>query len=1314
MDDRSHEIPLRPSNDPKHLINKAMREGYLVYIKYRDTNGQESTRKIEPLEWVEDYKFRAYCHLRDDERHFVISGIREISLLAKSDGSTAPPTPAQRSLSKLDQWRAAQPSSTERSNIVTQKRVPEFRVDQLFSQVTNAVQWQQLISYYRECLNREYLQDYIIDQRDEDNYYFFPTDEDRILRFLASGSTFSFPVEFDNHPVEIAEFIVNPTKQERQLCVGYPVLLTPEGKIAPLFFTSCEVEDQQNTLVLHPDEYELSYAILHSLDLDKEDFAVIVAELGQFEFEDLARRIKALQEALVEKLGEMLGDPIPRREANRSRMRDSVNQITLLTTPCLFWVSKNNITQALIEELEDLSKRAWTSMPQSLVQLLNAATPGEYPAIVPLARDNKVFVTPVNDDQRRACQSASVVPITVVTGPPGTGKSQLVLNIIANAVIEGKSVLFASRNNRAVDVVFNRMRSDMRFDGMIRTGNRAMRKEAADAMLRALSKVATKHQKPETTLLHDRYRQAKVLLAKKLNELDQIQRLQISLMKKTQQFHETLDELPQGLASLCQNASASVGQDTIDLGKQYASTLLRAYQIMGQRKETIESVLQAHITDNKHQHPLICDIEHFEMEWGRFGEGVRSADYFSTMESLQRHIDFWIHLLDAADTRILIQKTTVKAETLEQKLSELLRSLPGDLQLMVEDEARTMTEEKLNNLRGKITSLDKLVSNARRPSVSNWFGFRRGPQISAIAAAFEPLLIELEQPPFHELPDLDELRELIETLKTYIQAIVGRRLLAIEHHNLQRAKAKFAGEEALLDERTRNDLARLKIQHVQSNELRKVLVRLGEEISKVLFQRNSAIEAFQTHMRENPSLGNLWTQFQNEVGKEEYVGWTLNSEMGINVLQHFTSQWLSTLNAIELRTVIHQIEAHIESMGGEQRAQAGVEDAQQQANDMATQILNVTWLQNFDNLHSDSIQRVTDYASLMQEVFDNYDRQKYSSMMSIQETFADEIIAAFPVWATTNLSVNRNLPLRAELFDYVIIDEASQCDIPSALPLIYRAKQVVIIGDAMQLRHIATLIEDSHQLLAAEYNVATEAYSYTRHSLFDLASRSVGHNPGILMLREHYRSHERIISFSNQAFYGGNLIIKTNMANRNIPANIIDNACGIFWVDVPGETIHPSGGSAKNLHEITVIERILPVLAEGLRRVGWDGSLGVVTPYREQKNVIQGWVDDHSMRNITVGTAHTFQGDEREILLFSTVLAPGISAGSLGWLKTTVNLLNVAITRARTSLIIIGDFNFCMSLPENNPYRNLAEYVRAKPNTVLESWEELPLVSALR
>jgi len=127
-------------------------------------------------------------------------------------------------------------------------------------------------------------------------------------------------------------------------------------------------------------------------------------------------------------------------------------------------------------------------------------------------------------------------------------------------------------------------------------------------------------------------------------------------------------------------------------------------------------------------------------------------------------------------------------------------------------------------------------------------------------------------------------------------------------------------------------------------------------------------------------------------------------------------------------------------------------------------------------------------------------------------------------WAVTSLSVRGRVPFTENFFDLLVIDEASQCDIASALPLLFRARRVVVIGYPMQLRHISTLSKHQDQLLLSKHGLLGDyaGWAYSVRSLFDLAS-SLCRSEDIVALRDHHRSHPDIIEFSNTEFYEGRL-----------------------------------------------------------------------------------------------------------------------------------------------------------------------------------------------
>jgi very-short-patch-repair endonuclease len=277
-------------------------------------------------------------------------------------------------------------------------------------------------------------------------------------------------------------------------------------------------------------------------------------------------------------------------------------------------------------------------------------------------------------------------------------------------------------------------------------------------------------------------------------------------------------------------------------------------------------------------------------------------------------------------------------------------------------------------------------------------------------------------------------------------------------------------------------------------------------------------------------------------------------------------------------------------------------------------------------------------------------------------------------WAVTSLSTRGRVPLEPGFFDLVVIDEASQCDIASALPLLFRAKAAVIIGDPKQLRHISAIPPRRDRELLHKHDLAAgyAKWAYSENSLFDLAS-PLSRQDDIIMLRDHHRSHADIIEFSNQHFYEGRLRIATryNRLRRTAP-----DAPTVRWVPIQGVVVRPGSGALNEIEAKAVVKELERLcIAQG-----YSGTVGVVTPFRAQANRIRDLVNSHphaslllNKMELLIDTVHGFQGDERDVMIFSPVVSKGIAEGAIGFLKKTDNLFNVAITRARAALIVVGD-----------------------------------------
>lgn len=295
-------------------------------------------------------------------------------------------------------------------------------------------------------------------------------------------------------------------------------------------------------------------------------------------------------------------------------------------------------------------------------------------------------------------------------------------------------------------------------------------------------------------------------------------------------------------------------------------------------------------------------------------------------------------------------------------------------------------------------------------------------------------------------------------------------------------------------------------------------------------------------------------------------------------------------------------------------------------------------------------------------------RKKFKSLQEKMQKY-------LPCVAVTSLSAS-HIPFKAGLYDMVIIDEASQCDIASVLPLLYRAKQAVILGDQQQLSHICSLSATQDARLLEKYDIDLR-WSYSACSLYSVAASMIDSTQAI-SLRDHHRSHGDIIGYSNTEFYKDTLRIATAYDRLICPKNV---SAGIHWVDIAGQSRRPQNGGALNYSEVkAVVSNLVQlVLVEG-----YHGSIGVVTPFRAQADQIRKEIDKFEALRLAlvnnkflVDTVHAFQGDERDLMLFSTVISDGISQSSLRFLAQTQNLFNVAVSRARAVLIVIGNETFC-------------------------------------
>lgn len=308
-------------------------------------------------------------------------------------------------------------------------------------------------------------------------------------------------------------------------------------------------------------------------------------------------------------------------------------------------------------------------------------------------------------------------------------------------------------------------------------------------------------------------------------------------------------------------------------------------------------------------------------------------------------------------------------------------------------------------------------------------------------------------------------------------------------------------------------------------------------------------------------------------------------------------------------------------------------------------------IHDYNLVINDNINLITEVTELSMRVFKNFLYNKFNNRKR-KEFLENEIgnkgfLNEYPVVLSTTFSSSANI--WNSVFDYLIMDEASQVDIATGALALSTAKSAIIVGDLKQLPNV---IDDTAKKCAKDIlkNIVVP-YGKEFDISFLQSMIKVLPNAARVLLREHYRCHPKIIGFCNKEFYNGNLLIMTEDKNESEVLKCIKTVKGNHETD------------KRNYRELDVIkEEILPALSE------YD-NIGVITPYNNQVNIIDKYFREKFIdKNIEVGTIHKFQGREKDVIIISTV-----DNDETRFIDD--KMLNVAISRAKKKLYLVTTGN---------------------------------------
>ena len=976
----------------------------------------------------------------------------------------------------------------------------------------------------------------------------------------------------------------------------------------------------------------------------------------------------------------------------------------------LFAVEGPRFTAGLIRELQDMVSSGAPGWERTAL----ATVLGEQEGVIE-EEHPVVEVVPLNEEQREAVRRAITSPLTAVTGPPGTGKSQIVVSLIADAYMRGSRVLFTSKNNKAVDVVEDRVADLAAKPLMIRTGSRGAIRNFPHELAQRLAEMLASRPSDDDRLKYDELKA----------RCDELQRKEGNLWAELQQIRLAYDNL------------RSRDKDKAGFEEQYTP---HKWESLEEAKGLPDSNSLKNALQLADQHVTDSDIP---------------FNYFSRLDSVSDKLTMAMQLVDkhSKDSNIPFRDFS-DLQSASNRLATALQLVDKHINLIYflalgSPPHRLTTESRLaythvtrsgmpvnyhavlSSFSGRLKIALQLAnkhivgSDTLYNSFSLWRSKKKDRRrIQSVAFEVAAEFRVLDPCPSEDQSFQTWRTWLMQTLSV-IDALEG---IAIDRERVESIVADTVAEYPVFDQcptegQSFQAWRAWLVKALAFIEKLEAADKDRKQIQNIVADAVAECPAFDPYPAEEPSF-EVWRGWLmqalsvvrklNAIHKDRKRIQSIATEAvdacSCSLLSPVPTEdqpfqdwrkWLT--GAISIAEALEAIAAYRGGLAALRELRSRDEVARclrrvrDSMADSGAELIALYAKLAPTRLRPKDRQAIGEFRAIQERLAEGgLSSPSYSRLMRDMEQLFPNISRHIPAWCVTNLSARSSrLPLKPNLFDLLIIDEASQCDIASALPLLYRSKRAVIIGDPFQLRHITKIEQHKDDQLQTNHglddHILRNSLRYSTNSLYNLASGGAAIDAPI-PLQDHYRSHSHIVKFSNREWYQDSpLRVWTNYARLKPPP---DEKYGIRWTEVSGTAKrHPEG----SVFISSEIEAVVGQVADLLVNQKFDGTLGVVTPFRAQANIIHERIrqrvpaDMLDRTQFVVDTAHKFQGDERDIILFSPCISRDLPSGSRNFLKNTENLFNVAITRARSLLHIVGSRKACAN-SEIPHIQRFAEY----------------------
>jgi hypothetical protein len=864
---------------------------------------------------------------------------------------------------------------------------------------------------------------------------------------------------------------------------------------------------------------------------------------------------------------------------------------------------------------------------------------------------NLVLPFQVDGSQELIIQKMAQGKSLVVEGPPGSGKTQLISNLTAHYLSQGKKVLVVCQKKAALDVVYQRLSQAQiaQFCSLVHDveSDRSLVFSKIETQIESIQTYRSVNNHPSSIVFENEFSKVQIQINQLVNYFDKYKQALYDINVGGETAHDLYLKIDRTITP-------------VDLGVEFKSINLTEVPVLKYAFQNYISLRHAMSDHAKFLFKLNeLHTQNFKAQWNSFllqhHEAYTSYDKRRINVELKDVDLFLVKIKEWFNATMLAKHRLTGPDLQELKKINVEQSIKFIHQLQYQQVLPTTHEllewrKQLHQLQSSFVrrTLFVVLGRFTHGSLYTWL---QQQFISSFEQALELIAkaITLNES-IHRLQEYQILANTysIQELEKAFQQIPGM---------LQNEKDLF--EIAALEECfNRHDF--YEVINVEVNVFDNI-----QSVIKLLSNHlplNEVIALFldaSYRANSNYAVENFWNEYEQYLNLKQQVGVeTTQTFYKVYQLhaQHSSPEivrlWEQALLCAWLKEkeLVFPILKEVDSLAWQNQEQT-LQALVQQRTVMSVQFAQIKLRELvYADLEYNRLNRQVTYRDLLHQVTKKRSRWPLRKLVQEHE---EEILSLLPCWLASPETVSVVFPMK-QVFDLIIYDEASQCFVEKALPSMFKAKQVLVIGDSKQLQP-SDLYKVKYDVVVQEENLDLET-----QSLLDFSSRYFGKE----MLKGHYRSKsEALIRFSNQHFYQNKLNIIPDLAYQH-------QTC-LKYIFVKGVW--------ENNMNVVEANKVIALMQE-IWNIDPLKQIGVIAFNYIQASYIQSLVDginEIQHRKYFVKNIENVQGDECDVLLFSVAYAKDkqgkmvVQFGSL-MQEGGENRLNVAITRAREQVMLVA------------------------------------------